>query len=60
MILHHDDVGLAVVGYVLAGLRGVGGVDANSEPAAAEPKETQTYNSFPLIFTHNQMSVDTK
>lgn len=34
VVLHHDDVGLAVFRYVPAGVCGVGGVDAHSKAAA--------------------------
>lgn len=34
VVLHHDDVGLAVLCYILTGFWGVGGVDAHSEPTA--------------------------
>lgn len=31
VVLHHEDVGFAVVGHILAGFRRVGGVDAHSK-----------------------------
>lgn len=37
LCVNHNDVGTAVVGNVLAGLRGAGGVDASDNAAAGDP-----------------------
>lgn len=42
MVLHHDDVGLAVLGNILARLSRVGGVDAHSKPTATDKRMSQT------------------
>lgn len=40
VVLHHDDVGFAVVRHVLAGFWRVGGVDAHSEAPVRRKADT--------------------
>ena len=50
VILHHNNIGLAVVCYVLTGFGAVGGVDAHSEPTATEHRVKSSNSPFPLNF----------
>lgn len=49
VVLHHEDVGLAVLSDVLARLWGVGGVDAHCETSAT-PTQDCVSNSFHKVF----------
>lgn len=46
LVLHHNDIGLAVLCYVLTGLRRVGGVDAHSKPTATHSRGRVSTSSF--------------
>lgn len=53
VVLHHEDVGLAVLSDVLTRLRGVGGVDPHSE-TSVRPTHNCVSNSFEEILIYKK------